>query len=114
MAEFEHTLQNGVWQILLPAEEAALGLIVRCAGEEIPFEEEPQEGGMLRLHVPLPPLSAGVQVLTLDVAGGAPLLSLPIKAGSAALEETERELALLRAELDLVKRFLRQVLLNPM
>lgn len=102
-------LRNGLWegQMSAPAGPAqaveAWHLDRRLDGVEVqPLPGQPGQYAV-RLAVPPALLSDGVQTVLFRV-GGAVLARLDLIAGAALDEDLRAEIALLRAELDLLKR----------
>lgn len=115
-------LSGGVWRGLLRADEAPGRVSLVHQGARIATAElAPAGPGEWHVTARLPAevLNAGAAAVMLvgdEATGDEPvdpgalrLATLPLIAGEAAGEDLRAELALLRAELDLVKRELRRV-----
>jgi len=103
-------LAGGVWEGLLSAGELPRLLIRHC--DELVGEPETvkAEGGWLvRFRLPAERLSDGVQTFVIeDAATGDALAHETIFAGEFVEDDIRSEVALLRAELDLLKRAFRR------
>lgn len=107
-------LTDGVWHARVDRKGAHAGppdLVVTCQGRDLTgVELTPDgEGWLLRITLPTALLSDGVHsVVISERLGGARLQAIHIAAGAVLDEDLRAEIALLRAELDLVKRALRR------
>lgn len=106
-------LSQGVWEGLLSgAGSEAPALMVHHGDERLtPPELEAQEGGgwLVRFHVPTDVISDGMQVITVSLEEPREkLASFAIIAGDALRDDIRAEVALLRAELDMLKRAFRR------
>ncbi|WP_299949041.1 hypothetical protein [uncultured Ruegeria sp.] len=102
--------ENAVWEGHLTS-ETALQVEVLYLGEPLPdVELTPDEDGWdLRIPVPLSIMTEGVHcILIRDVATNQKLGDFTIIAGSPAADDLRAEVALLRAELDMLKRAFRR------
>ncbi|MFN3577333.1 MAG: hypothetical protein ACK4TJ_10175 [Tabrizicola sp.] len=98
--------EAGVWQAALSGAAEAPVVEVLTGGRAVEgVEVTPARDGRFTLRVPIPSwaLNEGVQVFLVQ-SGGALLGRFALIAGEAADEDIRTELALLRAELDLLKR----------
>ncbi len=106
-------LTAGVWEARLMASTAP-EITVTCRGDAIEAAEVAEEGeGVWRLRVPIPPesLSDGVQSYVVANGSGDVLGHFEILAGAELNGDLRAEIALLRAEVDLLKgAFRRHVL----
>ncbi|MFN3294622.1 MAG: hypothetical protein ACK414_14420 [Gemmobacter sp.] len=96
----------GVWEAVLTGAAEAVPVEVLAGGRAVDgVEVRPLPDGRHALCVPIPAwaLNEGVQVFLVQ-AGGAVLGRFTLIAGEAAEGDIRAELALLRAELDLLKR----------
>ncbi|MHA6346637.1 hypothetical protein [Roseivivax sp. CAU 1761] len=108
---------DGIWRGRLEAEGragAAPEIVVTRDGRAVPGLRlaETAAPGAWTLEIPVPAaaLCDGVQSFVIALAGeAAPLASFSVIAGDAAEADLRAEIALLRAELDLVKRALRRL-----
>lgn len=111
MTLIETAFRNGIWQGRL---EAAKPPVIEALHDGAPLSGltvEPAGPGVWTVTLPLPAsvLSAGVQVISFrDAGSGGLLYSLAIIAGEPAADDLRAEIALLRAEMELVKRVLRR------
>lgn len=99
-------IAGGVWEAALSGAAEAVPVEVLTGGRAVEgVEVRPLPDGRLALRVPIPAwaLNEGVQVFLVQ-AGGAVLGQFTLIAGEAAAGDIRAELALLRAELDLLKR----------
>ncbi|ROT97736.1 hypothetical protein [Histidinibacterium lentulum] len=114
MAEMQLTktrLTGGIWEGVLTGASDRPRLVATHLERSLPgLELTPvAEGHLVRLPIPSEVLSDGVQtVLFSDAATGARLASVAILAGDALTEDIRAEVALLRAELDMLKRAFRR------
>ena len=119
MSEFTITktrLFEGVWEGVLTATEKGLAKpdlgvthLERPLGDV--FIEDTQNEGewVVRIPVPVEMIGDGAQTfLIFDMTSGAALDSFTIIAGDGAMDDVRAEMALLRAELDLLKRAFRR------
>ena len=106
-------LQAGVWS----AELAGVGttqpaLAASFAGQDLPDLKMQHDSAkdIWRLSVPLPPemISEGVQMLLIRDPAGTTVASLAVAAGDVLADDLQAEVALLRAELDLLKSAFRK------
>ena len=103
-------IAGGVWEAVLTGAAAAPAVEVLTGGRAVEgVEVRPLPDGRLALRVPSPgwALNEGVQVFLVQ-AGGTVLGRFTLIAGEAAEGDIRAELALLRAELDLLKRAFRR------
>lgn len=104
-------LRGGVWEGLAPAGPRP-ELRLRHGDRLLPppdTEKSPDGGWRVRFRLPLERLSDGAQTFVLeDAQSGEAVASETIVAGEEALAEMRGEVALLRAELDLLKRAFRR------
>lgn len=104
-------LAGGVWEGLLSAREAPR-LRIRHRDELVGEPETVEaEGGrwLVRFKLPVERLSDGVQTFVIeDAATGDALAHETVFAGEIVEEDIRAEVALLRAELDLLKRAFRR------
>ncbi len=108
------TLRSGVWHAQVRVEgESAMPVLTAWSGErELPAPELAAEGAgiwALKLTVPGEVLSDGVQTIVIrDEASGNTAGSFAILAGAALDDDIRAEMALLRTELDMLKRAFRR------
>ncbi|MFQ6553634.1 hypothetical protein AAD018_014950 [Aestuariibius insulae] len=98
-------LTAGIWEARLMASKAP-EVTVTCRGDAIEAVDVTEEGkGIWRLRVPVPPesLSDGVQSYVVSNGSGETLGHFEILAGAELNGDLRAEIALLRAELDLLK-----------
>ena len=116
MADFtvlHSEMREGVWQGVLSGPEGgdAPAIQVQCLDRVLGNVELTDQGkGSWTLRFPIPAdlLSDGVQVLLVtDMSSGARLANYPIVSGQALEDDFRAELALLRAEVELLKKVLR-------
>lgn len=106
-------LHHGVWSGVLSGWPAgpAPELVLLHGGEEVAgVDVTPADGGDWRVEVRVPDavISDGAHALTIaETGGGAPLASFTLIAGDALRDNIRAEVALLRAELDMLKRAFR-------
>ena len=111
-------LVEGVWEGLLSAPSAVpprlrLWYQDELLGEPETIEAEPEHGGrakwLVRFQLPVERLSDGIQTFIIeDAETGNALTHETVIAGEALDHDTRAEIALLRAELDLLKRAFRR------
>ena len=107
-------IHAGVWEGTLTGADTAPDLAVTHDGQEVPgatLREDPDGAGRFRVTVPIPAelLSDGVQTfLITDRATGDRLASFSVVTGQPLDEDLRAEVALLRAELDMLKRAFRR------
>ena len=108
-------IREGVWEGILTGGSAeGVRLTARHQSGEIQgvtLTPVPGEAGTFAVRLPIPPdcLNEGVQSFAIDdAATGAQLESFTIVAGDPPEQDLRAEVALLRAELDMVKRTLRR------
>jgi hypothetical protein len=107
-------LVRGIWQGLIkgtPADSPPPSVDVRHMGHPVEDVRLSREAGGWRIEVTVPAaaISDGVQVLTMtDADTGARLGYITLVAGEPVAEDLRAEVALLRAELDLLKRAFRR------
>jgi hypothetical protein len=106
-------LLAGVWEGLLTAPEGASPrLAVTHLGQAIEgVALSPHTGGQWSVRIPVPPdtISDGVQTFVIaDADTGATLASFTLIAGEPLAEDLRAEIALLRAELDMLKQAFRR------
>lgn len=102
-----HGLKSGVWSGVLTGKMAPARLTVTLRGEDVAQAAlTPLAPGEWQMRVPLPAalLSDGTHSLALQADGGGVLARLPIIAGAALDDDLIAEIALLRDELELLKR----------
>lgn len=107
-------LRDGVWTVVLttPAHtgnDAPFAAEIWHDGRILPGLAVTEVAGKVTTRFRLPPgiLSQGVQVLVLTDAAGRDLSRLVLIAGQPAEDDLRGEIALLRAELDLLKQAFR-------
>ncbi len=119
MSDFTLTktrFRDGLWEGLLVAEpgvEAAPDILASCETRPVPGVTviETSEAGRWVVEVPVPVEVLGDGVRTVLIKDGrdeAVLQSVSVIAGEALDDDIRAEVALLRAELDLLKRAFRQ------
>jgi hypothetical protein len=106
-------LLAGVWEGLLTAPEGATPrLAATHLGQSLDgVALAPLSGGQWSVRVPVPPdtISDGVQTFVVtDADTGATLASFTLVAGEPLAEDLRAEIALLRAELDMLKQAFRR------
>ncbi|MCC7047543.1 MAG: hypothetical protein IT562_12600 [Alphaproteobacteria bacterium] len=108
--------RGGVWQGRLSARSAgnaAPGIEVQVAGAAVPgVELQPDGPGAWVLSVPVPAEALGDGIATfllVEQPGGAAVAQFAIATGEPADDDLRAEVALLRAELDMIKRHFRRV-----
>lgn len=108
-------LSNGIWRGLLDnGTKTRPDLVLSCNGEllaDLPIEIEPAASGAWALSVRLPAelLSDGYQIFQLlDRASQDSVGQFVLFAGGAPPADLTAEVALLRAEVEMIKRALRQ------
>lgn len=106
----------GVWEgrLAAPSKSAALPEFeVRTDGAAVPGVEARADGkGAWLLAVPVPATALGDGIATFlltDTATGTALASFTVAAGEPADDDMRAELALLRAELDMLKKAFRRM-----
>jgi hypothetical protein len=113
-------LRAGTWEGVVTGEPPAQGVEVTHLGTPlagVTLTALPDQPGAQALRVPIPAetLSDGVQTfLVRDPASGATLGQFTVIAGSPLDEDLRAEIALLRAELDMLKRAFRRHCLETM
>lgn len=103
--------ENGLWQGHLQA-DAQPGIEVRYLGEALNgVDLSPADTGWtLTVPVPVTALSEGVHsFIVVDTASTRKLADFTVIAGAPAADDLRAEVALLRAELDMLKRAFRRV-----
>ncbi len=104
-------LNEGIWEALVPADEKP-ALVVEHDGKPLSDTEvkaSPESGQwLLRVPVPVSALSDGIQVFRVLDGNGVALGQFEILAGAPLATDIRAELALLRAELDLLKSAFRR------
>ena len=117
MAEMQLTatrIVEGVWEGLLTGAEAPPQIAVSHQGKAVPgatVAPDPDQPGQFRVRVPVPVelLSEGTQTfLITEAETDARLASFTVVMGQPLDEDIRAELALLRAELDMLKRAFRR------
>ncbi|NIZ11148.1 hypothetical protein [Pseudooceanicola sp. HF7] len=108
-------LENATWEGLLsaPKQDTAPELEAMLEGQPLPAPvlEPTGTAGEWAVKLPVPPgaIGDGVRVvLILDKARGTVLASFAVLAGDALQDSLATEVALLRAELDMLKRAFRR------
>lgn len=106
-------LNSGLWEgVLSVPHDAAPQLAVHCGDRPLEAPEiAPDDEGGCRVRVALPAdsISDGMQAYIITVAEtGEQLASFVIAAGDVLRDDLRGEVALLRAELDLLKRAFRR------
>ncbi len=104
--------QNGLWEGLITAgaEPQIEALYLAEPVPDVTLTHTAQ-GWVLRVPVPLTALSDGVHtVIIVDAQSRERLGDITIIAGSPAAESLQAEVALLRAELDMLKQVVRRAL----
>lgn len=110
----QQQIREGVWQgILEGAGTAPPALSVSLGGRPLgPAEVAPLDGrpGCFAVRIAIPPaaLGEGVHTFLIGDAGGTVLAHFTVMTGDALDADLRAELALLRAELDLLKRAFRR------
>lgn len=102
--------ENAVWEGHLNSESTPQ-VEVQYLGEQLPDVEliPDDEGWVLRIPVPSSAVSEGVQCFLIrDTITGEKLGDFTVIAGSPAADDLRAEVALLRAELDMLKRAFRR------
>ncbi|SPJ23060.1 hypothetical protein [Palleronia abyssalis] len=105
------TLEAGVWSLRLEGASQAPKLEASHAHRTIPDVTVTEEDGAILVRVDLPPavLSDGLQsVHLMEKKSGVVLASLHVAAGRTVSQDLATELALLRDEVDLLKRVFRR------
>ena len=98
-------LLGGVWEARLTGPEAEPRLSVTHLGEPI----DGDRAWHLRIPIPAAAVSDGVQTfLVTETAGGQTLARFTLVAGEPLAEDLRAEIALLRAELDMLKQAFRR------
>ena len=106
-------LRNGVWGALISGSNKPPEILVRCADQIIEGVElsKTAETDQWDLSVPVPAelISDGAQVFeVIDMATKNKLADFCVVAGDASDSDLRTELALLRAELDMMKQAFRR------
>lgn len=105
-------LLGGVWEARLTGPETEPRLSVTHLGEPIDGLTVTPDGDRawhLRIPIPAAAVSDGVQTfLVTDTAGGQTLARFTLVAGEPLAEDLRAEIALLRAELDMLKQAFRR------
>ena len=102
--------ENGIWEGHLSSPKTPV-IEVLCHSETIPgIEVAPDSDGWnLRFPVPVSALSEGIHTFVIcDATSGQKLESFSV-IGSPAADDLQAEVALLRAELDMLKRAFRRM-----
>ncbi len=104
--------QNGLWEGLITAEAEPQIKAIYLAEPVADVMLDPVgEGWVLRVPVPLAALSEGAHsILIVDTQTGEKLFEINVLAGSPAADGLQAEVALLRAELDMLKQVVRRAL----
>lgn len=104
-------IAGGVWHGVLVAPGQSPDIAVTCGGEAAAHElrPDPATPGQWHLRIPIPAemLADGVQSFVITDASGAGLGHFSVITGEAE-DDLRAELALLRGELDLLKRAFRR------
>lgn len=102
-------LRAGVWSVVLAGPDAPHAAEIRLDGRILPGLAVTEAAGRVtaRFHLPPEILSQGVHVLELTDGADGVLARLTLIAGQPAEDDLRGEIALLRAELDLLKRAFR-------
>ncbi|MFQ6546339.1 hypothetical protein AADZ90_000170 [Aestuariibius sp. 2305UL40-4] len=104
-------LTEGIWEALVAADDKP-ALVVEHDGTPLADTEVkagPEDGQwLLRVPVPASALSDGIQIFRVLDGDGATLGQFEILAGAPLATDIRAELALLRAELDLLKSAFRR------
>jgi hypothetical protein len=117
MAELTLTktrIQAGVWEGVLTGAESPPEIVVSHMAQPVDgatLREDPQEAGQYLVRVPIPVelLCEGVQTFVItDRATDERLAAFTIVTGQPMDEDFRAEVALLRAELDMLKRAFRR------
>lgn len=105
---------EGVWEGVLTAADTAPEIVVSHLGRPVmgaTVTPDPAEPGQFLVRVPVPAelLSEGTQTFVIsDAASEARLASFTVVMGQPLEEDIRAEMALLRAELDMLKRAFRR------
>ncbi|MCV2864109.1 hypothetical protein [Defluviimonas sp. WL0075] len=107
------TLKAGLWEGAIETDSDAEPALEVCLGARVlgGLSLEPTGRGrwMARLPIPADCISDGVQTFVIRARGdGLPVAQFTIIAGQPADEDLRAELALLRAELDMLKQTVRR------
>jgi hypothetical protein len=111
---------EGVWEGVLTGAERAPAISVSHLGQPVDgakVREDPSHPGqfLVRVAVPLALLSEGVQTFVVSQADtGERLASFTVVMGQPLDEDIRAEMALLRAELDMLKRAFRRHCIETM
>jgi hypothetical protein len=102
-------LRDGIWEGHLSGTETAPAVQLLCNGQVAgSVSVLPHPDGGFSLSAPLPAASNGVQTFAMvDTGNGASLAHLTLVAGSDFPDDLRAEVALLRSEVELLKRILR-------
>ncbi|MBJ3761669.1 hypothetical protein ILP92_02745 [Maribius pontilimi] len=102
-------LKDGIWSVCVTT-PGRPDLVASHRGTALPDLTWTQnaDGWQAEIPVPVAMLGEGVQTLVLTTADdGTPVASISVAAGTALSQDMAAEVALLRAELDLLKRAFR-------
>lgn len=110
-------LRAGIWQGVLTGTDAMPSLECVHNGQTLPgltLQPRPEGGFVVQAPIPASVLSEGVQVFLIrDAASQTALAFFTLIAGAAAGDDLRAEVALLRAELELLKHSFRKTLSPP-
>ena len=106
-------MQDGIWQALLTGSEKLPEVFVRLGDRAMPdvrVDALPGDASAWILSVPVPSdcLSTGVQTFVVSEAAGAELGQFSVVIPDPDATGLEAEVALLRAEVEMLKRALRR------
>ena len=107
------TIREGVWTARFEsiAEDAeGIGLSATLDGRKLPHELVWIEGDLWEMRVPIPPemIGEGARTAVISDPGGRRVAHFTLVAGEGADEDLRAELALLRAELELLAQAFRR------